>query len=152
MSEEIKYYYSLEHKAFYTSEFPGTMAAHGVAIEQLTEISEKNYLDFFNPPDGYLPVFDESGPHLEVMPEPDYIAIAEDQRTELIADAYAATYMLNLKLTMGRALTEEERKTVNAWLDYTDALHAIDLEKAPEIEWPVKPTGIISAQGPTNSQ
>lgn len=42
------------------------------------------------------------------------------------------------KLSLGR-LSNEERAQFNAWLDYLDALEAIDTSTAPDISWPTAP-------------
>lgn len=42
------------------------------------------------------------------------------------------------KLLMGRALNDAERAQLNAWLDYLDALEAVDTT-SPAIAWPTPP-------------
>ncbi|KHH25504.1 phage tail protein [Escherichia coli] len=42
------------------------------------------------------------------------------------------------KAAMGR-LKDAEKKQYNAWLDYLDALEAVDTTSAPDIEWPTPP-------------
>ena len=39
---------------------------------------------------------------------------------------------------MGR-LKDEEKEQYNAWLDYLDALEAVDTSTAPDIVWPTAP-------------
>uniref|UniRef100_UPI003BAC55B8 tail fiber assembly protein n=1 Tax=Phytobacter massiliensis TaxID=1485952 RepID=UPI003BAC55B8 len=63
----------------------------------------------------------------------------ETKRQKLLSDAQAATYNINLKLAMGRTLTDKEKVKANAWLDYVDALNDLDLSTAPEIDWPELP-------------
>lgn len=111
----------------------------GLSIKDFSEISDKDYADWCNPPEGYYQVFDDSGPRVEKIPEPDYVAIAEATREALISEANSATYSLNLKLMMGRKLTEAENTRVNAWLDYIDVLNDTDLSDAPDVQWPAKP-------------
>ncbi|EHU01384.1 hypothetical protein CKS_4137 [Pantoea stewartii subsp. stewartii DC283] len=43
------------------------------------------------------------------------------------------------KAALGR-LKGDELAAYNTWLDYLDALYAVDTSKAPDITWPVKPT------------
>lgn len=74
----------------------------------------------------------------------------EKTREELIAEAdaekqsrldYASSKIVvwQTKLLMGRKLTTEETASLNAWMDYIDAVTVIDTETAPDIEWPVSP-------------
>ncbi|HAW0902666.1 MULTISPECIES: tail fiber assembly protein [Enterobacteriaceae] len=42
------------------------------------------------------------------------------------------------KAAMGR-LSEDERAQYNLWLDYLDALEAVDTSSAPNISWPSQP-------------
>lgn len=74
----------------------------------------------------------------------------EKTREELIAEAdaekqsrldYASSKIVvwQTKLLMGRKLTTDETASLNAWMDYIDALEAIDVSTAPMIEWPAIP-------------
>lgn len=65
---------------------------------------------------------------------------AKIMQTSLLNEANMTTSPLLLKLQLGRKLTDEETKKANAWLDYMDLLNAIDLNTAPDIEWPTKPS------------
>lgn len=64
---------------------------------------------------------------------------AEATLKELRDEANSATYPLSLKIIAGRKLTTSEAEKLNAWIDYTDALDAIDTSNAPDIKWPAKP-------------
>lgn len=82
----------------------------------------------------------------EFIPPP----VADQDPAELIANADAEkqnrlSYATNkivvwqTKLLMGRTLTDSESAKLNAWMDYIDAVQAIDTSTAPDIEWPVSP-------------
>lgn len=82
----------------------------------------------------------------EFIPPP----VADQGPSELIASADAEkqnrlSYATNkivvwqTKLLMGRTLTDSESEKLNAWMDYIDAVQAIDTSTAPDIEWPVAP-------------
>lgn len=82
----------------------------------------------------------------EFIPPP----VADKSTAELIASADAEkqnrlSYATNkivvwqTKLLMGRTLTDSESAKLNAWMDYIDAVQAIDTSTAPDIEWPVSP-------------
>ena len=64
---------------------------------------------------------------------------AEAQRQSLIDAAMASISLIQLKLQAGRNLTQAEITSLNAVLDYIDAVEATDTSTAPNIEWPVSP-------------
>nr|WP_105666111.1 tail fiber assembly protein [Cronobacter dublinensis] len=43
------------------------------------------------------------------------------------------------KLLLGR-ISDSEKARLNSWLDYIDALQAIDISVAPNITWPYVPS------------
>ncbi|EMG9441125.1 tail fiber assembly protein [Escherichia coli] len=72
-----------------------------------------------------------------VLTQEEQIELANEQRQELIASATAhiESEMWNTKLLLGR-LSEEEKASFNVYLDYIDALKAVDTSTAPDITWP----------------
>lgn len=84
------------------------------------------------------------GDKFSAPPEP------EKSKEQLIAEAaaeqqtrldYASSRIVvwQTKLLMGRKLTDAESKQLNTWMDYIDAVSAIDPSAAPDIEWPTVP-------------
>lgn len=67
------------------------------------------------------------------------IAAAESQRQQLLVVAQQSITAWQTKLLMGRTLTENESNKLNIWMDYIDALEAVDVSTAPVIEWPTIP-------------
>lgn len=74
----------------------------------------------------------------------------EKTHEELIAEAdaekqcrldYASSKIViwQTKLLMGRKLTTDETASLNAWMDYIDAVTAVDTSSAPDIIWPEIP-------------
>ena len=68
------------------------------------------------------------------------VACAEAERQNSIesANGYMNSKQWPGKAALGR-LKGEELNQYNLWLDYLDALSAVDTSTAPDIEWPVKP-------------
>ncbi len=64
------------------------------------------------------------------------VADAESLRQQKSSSALQSITLLQLKLQVGRKLTDNESTQINAVLDYVDALDAIDTSKAPNIVWP----------------
>lgn len=57
----------------------------------------------------------------------------------LISEGTTNITVWQTKLLIGRKLTTSETKSLNAWLDYLDALDVIDANTEEDIPWPVKP-------------
>ncbi|MCC7581571.1 tail fiber assembly protein [Enterobacter roggenkampii] len=85
-----------------------------------------------------------NGKEFTPPPEP------EKTHAELVVEAdaekqsrldYATTRIVvwQTKLMMGRKLTTDETAALNAWMDYIDAVTAIDTSTAPDITWPNQP-------------
>lgn len=70
----------------------------------------------------------------------DDVATAKYQKEALIEQAnnYISDKQWAGKAVLGR-LTESEKEQYNLWLDYLDALEAVDTSSAPSINWPVSP-------------
>ncbi|HFT5274678.1 TPA: tail fiber assembly protein [Escherichia coli] len=64
---------------------------------------------------------------------------AEAQRQSLIDTAMASISLIQLKLQAGRKLTQAETTSLNAVLDYIDAVTATDTSTAPDVIWPELP-------------
>ncbi|WP_423742842.1 tail fiber assembly protein [Enterobacter roggenkampii] len=68
------------------------------------------------------------------------IKLADDEKSRLTQEAndYINSKQWPGKAAMGR-LKDDEKAQYNAWLDYLDALEAVDTSKAPDITWPEIP-------------
>ncbi len=70
----------------------------------------------------------------------DHVRDAEAERQRLIGEAndFINSKQWPAKLALGR-LSDADKAKYNLWLDYIDALDAIDSSTAPDIDWPPKP-------------
>ena len=68
------------------------------------------------------------------------IKLADDEKSRLTqgANDYINSKQWPGKAAMGR-LKDTEKAQYNLWLDYLDALEAVDTSSAPKINWPVPP-------------
>ena len=68
----------------------------------------------------------------------DDVTEAESRRHDLIADAekIMAGWILDLNLGL---ISDEDKLKLIAWRLYVKALDALELDAAPEIEWPPRP-------------
>lgn len=63
---------------------------------------------------------------------------AEQKKRRLIDDAQEVISIWQTKLLLGR-ISDTEKVCLNSWLDYIDALQAVDITAAPNISWPARP-------------
>lgn len=131
------------HRGFYYMDTDtareASLSQTGFSISDFSEIADKDYEAWCNPPEGYYAVFDEDGPRVEKMPPTDFKALAEMEREALLSEAIQATTVSRTKLMMGRKITDAETASLNAWMDYIDLLNDTDLSDAPDVQWPTKP-------------
>lgn len=66
------------------------------------------------------------------------VIAAKQKKQWLLDEATSKITVWQTKLLMGRKLTDSETAQLNEWMDYIDALTAIDPEAAPET-WPDVP-------------
>lgn len=63
---------------------------------------------------------------------------AENERQNLIYNANLLFVSWQTKLLLNRA-TEDEKASLNQWIDYFDTLQQLDISNAPDVEWPEQP-------------
>ncbi|WP_417631456.1 tail fiber assembly protein [Citrobacter freundii] len=73
------------------------------------------------------------------------IKLANVEKSRLIQEAndYISSKQWPGKAVMGR-LKDTEKAQYNLWLDYLDALEAVDTSKAPDITWPEPPAVLLN--------
>lgn len=78
-------------------------------------------------------------PQPALTPE-DFIQQAVSEKQYLIdqANEYIDSKQWPSKLALGR-LSDADKALFNQWLDYLDALEAVDTSEAPDIAWPTSP-------------
>ena len=81
-----------------------------------------------------MPVWAETPPYVD----PDPVSSAEKQKFNLLSLARNKISLWQTKLLLGR-ITDAEKIQLNLWLDYIDAVNAIDTSTAPNIKWPTPP-------------
>lgn len=134
-----KIYFSQDPVGFYIE---GVSAIPSNAIEVSADI----YNEFAGVawPDGKVLGADDSGyPTWIDAPPPSHdelIAQAEAEKQRLIdeTNVWINGQQWPSKLALGR-LSEDEKAQFNEWLDYLDAVSAVDTSTAPDIEWPTPP-------------
>lgn len=67
------------------------------------------------------------------------VTAAEKEKQTRLTTAQQSISLLQTKLLLGRKLTDAERAKLNSWLDYIDAVTAINASSDPDITWPEQP-------------
>lgn len=138
------YLFSPTTLGFYPYEMRDEYQAYGSIPDDVIEVSDEIRNEYnFSPPDGKvlgvkngLPAWVDPAP----LTKKELIDAAEAQRRELITQAneFISCKQWPGKAAIGR-LNGDELVQYNLWLDYLDALEAVDTSKAPDIIWPDKP-------------
>lgn len=66
------------------------------------------------------------------------VEVAEQQKAALLAEAQTAISLWQTELQLG-IISEEDKASLIAWMNYIKAVQAVDTSKAPGIIWPDKP-------------
>ena len=138
------YLYDASTNAFYPLILQADYESSGTWPEHGVEVDDDTFASFQNPPAGKMRAPDSNGnPSWVDIPPPtkeDLIAAAENERQSRID---AANDFMNRKQWPGKVaigrLKGDELAQYNLWLDYLEALEAVDTSSAPDINWPVPP-------------
>jgi len=131
------YKYSKETNGFYVD------GVSDFIPEDAVSISEQTYNELMlGQSQGKQITSDKKGnPVLSDPPEAtkEQLAIvAEAKRASLMAEASVALSPLQDAVDLGDSTAEEE-SLLKSWKQYRVALNRLDLSRAPDISWPVKP-------------
>ncbi|QYD25864.1 tail fiber assembly protein [Enterobacter asburiae] len=66
------------------------------------------------------------------------VKAADKQQAALLVEAQESISFWQTELQLG-IISEEDKASLIAWINYIKALQALDTSKAPDINWPLKP-------------
>ncbi|HGU0888577.1 TPA: tail fiber assembly protein [Escherichia coli] len=66
------------------------------------------------------------------------VEAAEQQKAALLLEAQATISLWQTELQLG-IISDEDKTSLIAWMNYIKAVQAVDTSKAPDITWPDKP-------------
>lgn len=139
-------FYSAGQNSLYPDALRESREATGDWPADAKEISDALYHSLLGgQSNGKVITADSNGNPILTEPVIDWDQKAELQRQSLITAANKTISFLQTKLLAGRELTHEQKTALNAWLDYTDKLDALDFTDLKNvagfeaIEWPDKP-------------
>ncbi|MDT7073624.1 tail fiber assembly protein [Citrobacter amalonaticus] len=137
----MNYLFSPKKLTFYAKEYADRY--HEIPNDAV-EISDEVFSVYSGiPPEGKILSSENGMPAWADAKPPTHeelIAAAEQKKQCLIdqANDYMNSKQWPGKAAIGR-LTGDELAQYNLWLDYLDALEAVDTSSAPDINWPVPP-------------
>lgn len=140
-----KFYYSASTNLILWSSLKDEYEKNNEWPDDAMELTNDQAAEFMNePPEGKMRAAGNDGfPVWLDVPPPKHeelIAYADAQKQYLIVQAndYMNSKQWPGKAAIGR-LKSDELAQYNLWLDYLDALEAVDTSSAPDINWPVPP-------------
>jgi hypothetical protein len=140
-----EYIYSAKNNAFYPVNMKEDYVEAGSWPDDGKDVSEDCFLEFtsVSHTDKYRVAGEDGLPAWEQVPAPtneQLIAIADAEKMRLIG---LANIHINAKQWPGKAaigrLKGDELAKYNLWLDYLDALEAVDTSNGLGTNWPVAP-------------
>ncbi|HCC3329599.1 TPA: tail fiber assembly protein [Salmonella enterica] len=142
----MAYQYSALTNMFYPESELTAYKSNGSIPNDLKPVSDDACEFMGLPPEGKIRGGNAEGmPCWIDIPQPtqeELFAIAERERQRRIN---ATTDYMNSKQWPGKAamgrLSGVDKAQYNLWLDYHDALEAVDVSTAPDIKWPNSPAG-----------
>lgn len=141
----MQYVFSPSTKSFYLTDLESEYRKSNTWPDDGIEVSDEVFEQFSGtPPEGKMRgAGADSMPAWVDLPPPtkeELVDTANNTQSALISQAnnYMNSRQWPGKAALGR-LKGDDLAAYNAWLDYLDALYAVDTSKAPNISWPQKP-------------
>lgn len=135
------YVYSAKNNAFFKKD--ELEQYEGWSLQDAIDVDDSVFAEFTEDRtvDGLIRIAGKDGlPAWGEIPPPTHEELVEAAEAEKQARIDAANAYMNSKQWPGKAamgrLNDSEKKQYNAWLDYLDALYAVDTSTAPDIKWP----------------
>ncbi|MBJ8714420.1 tail fiber assembly protein [Citrobacter koseri] len=141
----MNYVYSPSLNLFYDAELEEEYKDANAWPEDGVFVSDEIFLTFSgSAPEGKERVCGEDNlPSWRDIPPPTYEELVAEADADKQSRIDQANDYMNSKQWPGKAalgrLKGDDLVQYNAWLDYLDALEAVDTSNAPDIEWPTSP-------------
>lgn len=141
----INYYFSPSSLAFYPEDIMTLYEEAGTLPDDLVGVSDEAFAIYSGiPPEGKTRgVTEEKQPTWIDLPPLSHEKAVEVANADKKCRIDQANEYMNSKQWPGKAamgrLKDLDKAQYNAWLDYLDALDAVDTSSAPDIDWPIPP-------------
>ena len=139
-----KYLYDSKSNTFYPLILKSEYVSSGLWPENGVEVSEETFTEYQTLLPGKERIAGNDGyPAWADIPPPTKEELVHNAENERQSRIDAANDFMNRKQWPGKAaigrLKGDELAQYNLWLDYLEALEAVDTSSAPDINWPVPP-------------
>lgn len=137
----MSYLWSPAKKGFYPAEEQAQFTALNAWPDDGVEVSEADHDALFPVPVGKLVDTVDGYPAWVDAPPPtqeELVFAAEQQKSTLLAESYATISIWQTELQLG-IISDEDKASLIAWMNYIKAVQAVDTSKATDITWPDKP-------------
>lgn len=137
------YVFSPANKTFYSLLWKEEFDASESWPDDAVEVTDEIFAEFSSdPPFGKMLGAGKDGlPAWIDIPAPsreELIAEAEQHKSALLIEAQATISLWQTELQLG-IISDEDKASLIAWMNYIKAVQAVDTSKAPDITWPDKP-------------
>lgn len=138
------YFYSASENGFVDGDKKEVYERAGTWPTDAVEVDAATFAEFTGEPQtGKVRIAGDDGKpawgDVPAKSQAEMVAEAEETRQQLVDTAMQSVSTIQLKLQVGRTLTDAEATKLNIVLDYIDAVNAIDTTSAPDIKWPIPP-------------
>lgn len=139
------YIYSPSLNLFYDADLEETYKNNHIWPDDGLDVTGEIFSIFTGlAPEGKVRICGEDNrPAWGDIPPPTHDELVSTAEAEKQSRIEQANDYINSKQWPGKAaigrLKDTEKEQYNAWLDYLDALEAVDTTSAPDIEWPTPP-------------
>lgn len=138
-----KYLYSAKTNAFYPFSSEDSYRATGVWPDSGVDVDEETFTEFTSePPDGKIRGGNSEGYPcwMDISPptREQLIAEAESKKAALLSKAQETISFWQTELQLG-IISDEDKASLIAWMQYIKAVQAVDTSTTPNITWPNQP-------------
>ncbi|MDJ3915543.1 tail fiber assembly protein [Salmonella enterica] len=140
---ELIIFYSPAVNGFYDSRLLKEYKASNSLPSDITEMTSEEVSTYYMtvPPAGKkLGALNGRASWIDIPPptQEQLVAAAEQQKAALLLEAQATISIWQTELQLG-IISDEDKTSLIAWMNYIKAVQAVDTSKAPDIIWPDKP-------------
>ncbi|SAC57162.1 tail assembly protein [Enterobacter roggenkampii] len=140
---ELIIFYSPSVNGFYDSRLLNEYKAGNSLPGDITEMTSDEVSRYYMtvPPAGKKLGALNGRPSWMDLPPPtqeQLVAAAEQQKAALLVEAQATISLWQTELQLG-IISDDDKASLIAWMNYIKAVQAVDTSAAPDINWPEKP-------------
>ena len=135
--------YRYFNNCFYPYSLEDDYKSAGSWPEGGVDVDENIFIEFSGlPPDGKIRATDSDGMPTWIDAPPltheEEVKAADQQKEALLTEAQETISFWQTELQLG-IISDDDKASLIAWMQYIKAVQAVDTSKAPDITWPTPP-------------